>query len=114
MDSTASPANVPSAPAPSSDRIPTDQLTVNLNILSPSATVTAGGPVTFPGLPLTTTIRQVKEKIRQALPLKPTDEQQRLIYKGRSLQQEDETLVHLMGEETVGPSCHIDAPGMHV
>lgn len=103
MDSNASTANPPPAAAASPQELPTDQLTVNLNILSPSTTVTAGGPLTFPNLPLSTTIRQVKEKIRQTLPIRPTDDQQRLIYKGRSLQQDDETLLHLMGEATVRP-----------
>uniref|UniRef100_L2FL75 Ubiquitin family protein n=1 Tax=Colletotrichum fructicola (strain Nara gc5) TaxID=1213859 RepID=L2FL75_COLFN len=39
----------------------------------------------------------VKEKIRQALPLKPTDAQQRLIYRGRPLSQDGDTLLNVIG-----------------
>lgn len=79
------------------------ELTVNLNILSPSATVIPS-PLSF-NLSQSTTIRDVKERIRQALPLRPSDDQQRLIYKGRSLQNDGETLGLLMGEDTVSATA---------
>ncbi|KAL2759189.1 hypothetical protein ACRALDRAFT_2098697 [Sodiomyces alcalophilus JCM 7366] len=81
--------------------IASDQLSVSLNVISPSTAVATGPPLSFPGLPASTTVRQLKEKIRNLLPTKPTDAQQWLIYKGRVLQQDDETLCQVIGESTI-------------
>ncbi|KAK2736067.1 ubiquitin family protein [Colletotrichum kahawae] len=78
-----------------------DHLSVNLQVLSPSTAASSGRPLVFPSLPASTTVRQVKEKIRQALPLKPTDAQQRLIYRGRPLSQDGDTLLNVIGEEVI-------------
>lgn len=83
-----------------------DHLSVNLQVLSPSTAASSGRPLVFPSLPASTTVRQVKERIRQALPLKPTDAQQRLIYRGRPLSQDGDTLLNVIGEEVVSwPTC---------
>lgn len=78
-----------------------DHLSVNLQVLSPSTAANYNRPLVFPGLAATTTVGQLKEKIRQALPLKPSDSQQRLIYRGRVLQPDGETLLGVIGEEVV-------------
>ncbi|GKT48898.1 uncharacterized protein ColSpa_09079 [Colletotrichum spaethianum] len=78
-----------------------DHLSVNLQVLSPSTAANSNRPLVFPGLAATTTVKQLKEKIRQALPLKPTDSQQRLIYRGRVLQPDGETLLSVIGEEVI-------------
>ncbi|KZL83508.1 ubiquitin family protein [Colletotrichum incanum] len=78
-----------------------DHLSVNLQVLSPSTAANSSRPLVFPGLAATTTVKQLKEKIRQALPLKPSDSQQRLIYRGRVLQPDGDTLLSVIGEEVI-------------
>ncbi|KAI9155243.1 hypothetical protein HJFPF1_07824 [Paramyrothecium foliicola] len=79
--------------------VPADALTVNLQIVSPSVGVNR--PLLFPGLPGKTTIKQLKEKIRQTLPLQPADENQRLIHRGRALIRETDTLLEIFGQDTL-------------
>ncbi|KAF6844002.1 ubiquitin family protein [Colletotrichum musicola] len=98
MASEASPSAAQSAPASAPG---SDHLSVNLQVLSPSTAASSSRPLVFPALAATTTVRQVKEKIRQALPLKPTDAQQRLIYRGRPLQQDEDTLLSVIGEDVI-------------
>ncbi|KAL6862321.1 hypothetical protein J3F83DRAFT_745905 [Trichoderma novae-zelandiae] len=76
-----------------------DQPAVNLQVVSPSVGVSR--PLLFPGLPATTTIRQLKERIRQSLPLRPSDEHQRLIYRGRALVRDADSLQDVFGAEAV-------------
>lgn len=75
---------------------------VNLQVVSPSIGV--GRPLSFSDLPASTTIQQLKEKIRSTLPIKPADDQQRLIHRGRLLARDDETLQDVFGAETVRSS----------
>ncbi|KAM0272210.1 hypothetical protein ACHAQH_008792 [Verticillium albo-atrum] len=96
----APPAPTPTS-APMTADVPYDQLTVNLNVISPTTTATSGGPLSFPNLPVSTTILQLKEKIRDAVPSKPADTQQRLIYRGRHLQADNDTLGQIIGEATI-------------
>ncbi|KAL0932967.1 ubiquitin family protein [Colletotrichum truncatum] len=98
MASEASSSTAQPAPAPEAT---SDHLSVNLQILSPSTAANSSRPLVFPDLPASTTVRQIKEKIRQALPLKPTDAQQRLIYRGRPLQQDGDILLNIIGEEVI-------------
>ncbi|KAM0537559.1 hypothetical protein ACHAP9_004107 [Verticillium nonalfalfae] len=102
--SSSSVADEPPAPTPTSAPVPAnlpyDQLTVSLNIISPTTTATSGGPLSFPDLSISTTISQLKEKIRNAIPSKPADTQQRLIYRGRHLQADNDTLGQIIGEAT--------------
>lgn len=92
MDTEAPETNAPDAPDATG-------INVDLNIISPNATVLLR-PLTFE-LPSNTSIRAVKRRIRQKLPMRPTDDQQRLIYKGRSLENEDQTLEQVIGIDTV-------------
>lgn len=71
---------------------------VNLQILSPSVGVNT---LAFPGLETSTTVTQLKEKIREILPLRPAGDQQRLIHRGRLLARDTETLLEVFGEEAV-------------
>jgi hypothetical protein len=73
--------------------------TVNLQIVSPSAGV---GSLRFPDLAATTTVRQLRTRIRETLPWRPTDDQQRLIHRGRLLARDTDTLQDIFGEEAVG------------
>lgn len=79
--------------------VPSDQLSINLKIISPSL----GQPLALPDLPAATTVRQLKERIRQELPTSPADSQQRLIYRGRMINRPDEELLNIFGEDMVSP-----------
>ena len=91
------------SPASSSQGPPqeTAPLTANLQVLSPSVGVNR--PLSFAGIPSSTTVRQLKERIRNTLPTKPADDQQRLIHRGRLLARDSETLQDVFGAETVRP-----------
>lgn len=81
-----------------------DELTVNLQVLSPSVGVNR--PLLFPSLSASTTVKQLKEKIRQTLPLRPADDNQRLIHRGRAIVRESDTLEDIFGEDAVSSSHH--------
>lgn len=89
--------DVPSSSgAPSQGETPP---TVNISIISPSLAVNA--PLNFTGLAASTTVGQLKEKIREALDARPANEQQRLIHQGKLLNRETETLLDVFGEQKV-------------
>lgn len=92
MDADAPETNAPDAPDATG-------INVDLNIISPNAAVLVR-PLSFELHP-NTSIRAVKRRIRQSLPIRPTDDQQRLIYKGRALENDDLTLGQVMGIDTV-------------
>lgn len=73
--------------------------TFTLQVVSPSVGVT--GPLSFSQLPSGTTVKQLKEKIRESLPMRPSDDHQRLIHRGRLLAKENETMSEIFGQETV-------------
>lgn len=103
-------ASEPSTSQPDGASVaPPDQLLVNLQVISPSVGV--NHPLLFPGLPAATTIQQLKGKIRGNLPvLSPADEDQRLIYRGRALTRDTDTLQDIFGLEAV--SSTLSAPLM--
>ncbi|PHH87278.1 hypothetical protein CDD83_9078 [Cordyceps sp. RAO-2017] len=78
---------------------PSEQLVVNLQIVSPSVGVNR--PLLFPDLPATMTIKRLKDKIRQTLPLRPSDENQRLIHRGRALVRESDSLLDIFGADVL-------------
>ncbi|XP_044721904.1 Ubiquitin family protein [Hirsutella rhossiliensis] len=94
-----------STPAPSASQpieatpTPLEPLLVNLQVVSPSLSVNR--PLLFPDLPATTTIKGLKEKIRQTLPLRPADDNQRLIHRGRALLRESDTLLDVFGPDAL-------------
>ncbi|KJZ79352.1 hypothetical protein HIM_01503 [Hirsutella minnesotensis 3608] len=79
--------------------LPPEQLVVNLQVVSPSVGVNR--PLLFPDLPATTTIKLLKDKIRQTLPLRPADENQRLIHRGRALVRDSDSLLDVFGADTL-------------
>ncbi|KUI60067.1 hypothetical protein VP1G_07294 [Cytospora mali] len=96
------------AEATSSSAVPPpeeNELSVNISIVSPSVAVNA--PLSFPGLPASTTVAQLKERIRDALDSKPSNEQQRLIHQGKLLSRENETLLDVFGEQKLRDSDQI-------
>ncbi|KAF4982032.1 hypothetical protein FZEAL_2282 [Fusarium zealandicum] len=76
-----------------------EEQTVSLQIVSPSVGVNR--PLLFPGLPATTTVKQLKDKIRQTLPLRPADEHQRLIHRGRAIVRDMDTLLDIFGADAI-------------
>ncbi|CAF3630967.1 unnamed protein product [Fusarium graminearum] len=98
-------ASMPSATRPEDDKSttttpsPVDGQTVNLQVLSPSVGVTR--PLLFPSLAANTTVKQLKDKIRQTLPLRPADENQRLIHRGRAIVRESDTLLDIFGADVI-------------
>lgn len=79
--------------------------TVNISIISPSLAVNA--PLNFTGLAASTTVGQLKEKIREALDARPANEQQRLIHQGKLLNRETETLLDVFGEQKLRGSDQV-------
>lgn len=76
---------------------------LKLKILSPSAELAdlRNSGLQFEDLPISTTIGQLKERIRDAVPTRPSNERQRLIYLGRVLARETDTLRDVFGATVV-------------
>ncbi|KAJ4373223.1 hypothetical protein N0V83_003516 [Neocucurbitaria cava] len=72
--------------------------TINLRILSPSTEVEGG--VTFPGIPAATTIKELRSRIQDAVPSKPSTERMRLIYRGRVVANDADTLTNVFGADS--------------
>src|SRR5450432_1409186 len=77
----------------------------NLQVVSPSAGV--HGPLSFPRLSTRTTVKQLKEKIRETLPIRPPDDHQRLIHQGRLLARDAETMLEIFGQDKVRQHNHL-------
>lgn len=71
--------------------------TVNLKVLSPSAE----GGVHFADIPTTTTIRELRQRIQDAAPSRPSPDRMRLIYRGRVVANDNDTLGNLFGSDNV-------------
>lgn len=91
----------------SHDGMPSDQSTmplgnaptmVDLHIVSPSSAVPSGLVI---HLLASSSVKDLKEKIRASLPTAPADASQRLIHRGRLLAREEETLMDIFGAEAV-------------
>ncbi|KAL8907541.1 MAG: hypothetical protein Q9207_001350 [Kuettlingeria erythrocarpa] len=74
--------------------------TIVLNVLSPS-TDEVPNKLTFTGIPITTTTRALKERIRNAVPTQPSLSRQRLIYQGKVLASEETSLEDIFGEDAI-------------
>jgi hypothetical protein len=73
--------------------------TINLKILSPSSEVEGG--VSFSDLPASITIKELRSRIQDAVPSRPAPERMRLIYRGRVVANDADTLGHVFGAENV-------------
>ena len=96
----AQPTDGNAASAPTRDEERPEPLSFTLQVVSPSVGVSM--PLVFSQLPATTSIRELKAKIRDILPSRPTDENQRLIHRGRMLGNEADTMANIFGLEAVG------------
>lgn len=77
--------------------------TIVLNVLSPS-TEEVPNKLTFTEIPVSTTIRALKERIRDAVPARPLLPRQRLIYQGKVLASDAASLEDVFGQETASLS----------
>lgn len=73
--------------------------TLNLRILSPTKGVP--GCIDFKDLPTVTTILDLKNKIRERVQFKPLAKDQRLIWRGRALVSDHQTLADLFADDVV-------------
>ncbi|MCJ1269041.1 hypothetical protein MMC22_008929 [Lobaria immixta] len=73
--------------------------TILLHVLSPSA-----DKLTFSDVPVSTTVGELKIKICDAVPTRPSPNRQRLIYGGKALVQETATLRDVFSQEKIDQS----------
>jgi len=59
------------------------------------------GTILFESLPVTTTVGELKAKIHDRVASRPAVEHQRLIYRGRVMAKETDTLVDVFGRDAV-------------
>jgi hypothetical protein len=74
--------------------------TINLKILSPSTEVEGG--VNLADVPASTTVKELRCRIQDAAPSKPAPERMRLIYRGRVVANDADTLSTVFGVDNVG------------
>lgn len=82
--------------------------TVVLHVLSPSLE----NRLTFDNLPLTTTVGALKERITQSIPSRPSAAQQRLIYRGKALLDDNVTLQNILEPPTVSTRIGVALNGL--
>jgi hypothetical protein len=80
-----------------------EQPTVSLKVLSPSTEVK--GDIALPDLPAATTIRELRGRIQDALESRPATERMRLIYRGKVIASETDTLIDVFGLDNVGQAA---------
>lgn len=73
--------------------------TINLKVLSPSAELEGG--VTLADIPASTTVKELRSRIQNAIPSKPAPERMRLIYRGRVVANDADTLNTVFGADNV-------------
>ncbi|KAF3064239.1 hypothetical protein GL218_01890 [Daldinia childiae] len=78
--------------------------TFTLQILSPSVGIPQ--PLALQKLPIGTTVKQLKERIRDVVSTKPADQAQRLIHRGRLLARDNETMTDIFGPEALRSTDH--------
>ncbi|KAI1771858.1 hypothetical protein F4818DRAFT_428092 [Hypoxylon cercidicola] len=86
-------------PGPAVTPAGTDSATFTLHIISPSVGIPQ--PLALQDLPVDTTVKQLRERIRNAVSTRPTDQAQRLIHRGRLLGRDTETMTEVFGQEAL-------------
>lgn len=84
----------------SADHAGSRDQTIALNILSPS-TDEIPNKLSFSDIPISTTVRALKERIHNAVPARPLPLRQRLIYQGKVLASDEASLKDIFGQEAV-------------
>lgn len=99
MDPDMSTTSIKDLAPPVPDDPPPKPQTIFLHILSPSSEVP--DKLTFPAIPVTTTVDELKNKIQDAITTKPSPQRQRLIYRGKALVKPTDTMKDVFGQDTV-------------
>ncbi|MCJ1366245.1 hypothetical protein MMC16_005372 [Acarospora aff. strigata] len=86
-------------PPPSPDIPPSRPQTIFLHVLSPSLEVP--NKLRFPSVPISTTVGELKIKIQDAIATKPVPGRQRLIYRGKALVKDTDTMKDVFGQDAV-------------
>jgi predicted glycosyltransferase len=73
--------------------------TINLKVLSPSAELDGG--ITLADIPASTTVKELRSRIQNAVPSKPAPDRMRLIYRGRVVANDADTLSTVFGTDNV-------------
>ncbi|KAH0543252.1 hypothetical protein FGG08_002416 [Glutinoglossum americanum] len=81
-----------------SPRVPS----ISISILSPSTELPR--PLSFPCVPTTSTVGDLKRRIRDAVPSRPELKRLRLIHRGRMLSRDTDTMSDVFGPTEVGDS----------
>lgn len=76
-----------------------DHSLINLKILSPSTEVK--GDISFPQIPASTTVKELRQRIQNEIESRPAMDRMRLIYRGRVVANEMDTLNDVFGLENV-------------
>ncbi|CAE7030398.1 hypothetical protein P3342_006296 [Pyrenophora teres f. teres] len=76
-----------------------EEQTINLKILSPSTEVEGG--VNLADVPASTTVKELRSRIQNAVPSKPATDRMRLIYRGRVVANDAETLGNVFGTDNI-------------
>lgn len=76
-----------------------DHSLINLKVLSPSTEVQ--GDLSFPDIPASTTVKDLRLRIQNEIASRPATERMRLIYRGRVVANETDRLVDVFGSENV-------------
>ncbi|KAL8915244.1 MAG: hypothetical protein Q9171_000363 [Xanthocarpia ochracea] len=87
----------------SSDHATPKAQTIILNVLSPS-TEEVPKKLTFSDIPISTTVRALKERIQNTVPARPPLLRQRLIYQGKVLASDEISLKDVFGQEAISRS----------
>jgi hypothetical protein len=72
---------------------------INLKVLSPSAEVQ--GDINLSDIPASTTVKDLRLRIQNEISTRPATDRMRLIYRGRVVGNESDTLIDVFGEEAV-------------
>ena len=80
-----------------------ETVAVNLKVLSPSTEIEGG--IHLPDVPASTTVRELRLRIQEAVPSNPALDRMRLIYRGKVVANDADTLETLFGADNVRSSA---------
>lgn len=86
-----------------------ETVAINLRVLSPSSELEHG--IHLQALPASTTVRELRLRIQAAAPSKPGPERMRLIYRGKVVANDGDTLEAVFGADNVGARARVMSCG---
>ena len=82
-----------------------EPLVIDLKVLSPSTEV--AGDINLPQIPASTTVKELRLKLQDAIPSRPVTDRMRLIYRGKVVANEMDTLSDVFGADNVRERIHV-------